>query len=409
MPALLHINDRIEVTTERLAYGGEAIARHQGMTVFVREAAAGERLRVRITEVKKSFARARVEEILVASPDRREPPCPYAGDCGGCQLQHLTYTAQLRAKAEFVADALRRIGHLNWQPPIEIRAAAEFGYRLRAGLKAQSDGGHLKLGFYKTGSHEVCDVSACPLLLPPLNAVLPSLRTALESKPPRQAVPLEIELAAGDNGVALAASGNHLVALEGTQGAAVLTEARRQVGDFAYRFSPAGFFQVNALLLDEFVAAAIADAEGEQAIDCFAGVGLFTLPLARRFRQVIGVEASREAVAFARRNALENGVTNATFYRQRVDLWLKQRAGNKKAGRADFILLDPPRSGARDAVEPLLQLAPARLTYVSCEPTTLARDLRAFAEGGYQPTRIVAFDLFPQTYHVETIVSLEKS
>ena len=387
------VGDVIDVTTERLAYGGDAIARHEGLAIFVPFAAPGELLRVRITERKKNFARAIVDRILEASPTRRDPRCRYFGECGGCQLQHISYDAQLEAKIGFVRDALERIGRIDWPREINIRHRNEFSYRGRAQVKI--DRKTARIGFNRASSNAVCDVSECPILVPELDAGIRSLRSALENSEPRLPNRFEVEMAAGESGISFEP------ALEGLPGGPLL----RIVGRAVYRFGPSTFFQANPGLLDDLIAEAVGDEAGTVALDLYAGVGLFTIQLASRFTRVIGVEADSGAAEFARQNIRENHATNVEFHNGKVELWLNNYL-DSKGPSPDFLLLDPPRTGAADAISKIVKLNPARVTYVSCDPATLARDLRMLIDSGYELSRIAAVDLFPQTYHVETVAAL---
>jgi 23S rRNA (uracil1939-C5)-methyltransferase len=404
----LRPGDVIEVTAERLAYGGEAVARHGGLTVFVALAAPGDRLRVRVIERKKRFARAVIEEILTPSASRREPPCGYFGRCGGCQLQHVSYAAQVEAKAGFVRDALSRIGRIEWPGEIEVRTAQEFGYRARAQVKvaSQNQGGAgnvLSIGFNRAGSHDVCDVAACPILTPALGEGLTQLRSSLEAARGRggAGLPPEVEIAAGGSGVAFEP------ALPGLSSGPVTAS----VAGIDYRFSPATFFQANPLLLESLVAEAVDERSGKLAIDLYAGAGLFTLHLARRFDRVIGVESNAGAARFARENISDNRIANVEFFNAAVERWLE---GFYSSGRADdspppdLVLMDPPRGGAAEAIARIIDLRPREISYVSCDPATLSRDLRRLIDAGYELTSVTAFDLFPQTYHVETVAALTR-
>jgi 23S rRNA (uracil1939-C5)-methyltransferase len=399
----LKTGDVIEVTTERLAYGGDAIARHEGLAVFIPFAAAAERLRVRIVERKRNYARAVIEEVLAAAPSRRAAPCSHFGDCGGCQLQHLTYEAQLEAKAGFVRDALERVGKIEWPREINVLHAAEFGYRSRAQVKIEPDSpqkhGSRSIGFNRTGLHSVCDVSVCPVLAPDLQATLESLRAFISGSPQWDLT--EIEMAAGDGGVAVEPR------LAGLPAGPLERHAQGSV----YRFSPSTFFQVNALLLESLISEAIGECSGALAIDLYAGVGLFTVGLARRFEKVIGVESDTRAADFARQNVLANGLMNVQFYNARAEHWLKEfieRQKTKKSPPPEMVLLDPPRAGAAEAVIQIAELKPQRVSYVSCDPPTLARDLRRLIDSGFELERVTAIDLFPQTYHVETVAMLNR-
>ena len=395
----LEIGDVIEVVTERLAYGGDAIARHNGFAIFIAFAAPVERLRVRIVERRKNFARAVIEEILGPSDARRQAPCQHFGDCGGCQLQHMTYEAQLEAKAGFVRDALKRVGKIEWPQKIEVRHAAEFGYRSRAQVKIEhfnpQNPASRRIGFNRIGSHAICDVSSCPVLVPELEAKLPLLRSSInQSKQSERNDFTDVEMAAGDEGVAF---DPRLAGLPGGN-------LERRVHGASYRFSPSTFFQVNALLLETLIDEAVAEYSGAMAIDLYAGVGLFTIQLARRFGKVIGVESDNQAAHFARENISVNNLVNVEFYNARVEHWLNDFV----APSPDLILLDPPRAGAAEAVARIAELKPQYISYVSCDPTTFARDARKLLDSGFELARVTAIDLFPQTYHVETVALLKR-
>jgi 23S rRNA (uracil1939-C5)-methyltransferase len=396
--SFLSVGEVIELTTEGIAFGGDAVARYKKFVIFIPMAAPGERLRVRITEVKKNFARASIEQILVASPSRREPACQYFGQCGGCQLQHIAGSAQLEAKAKFVQDALNRIGRIKWPHPVQVHSAAEFGYRCRAQVKLEPTGdtsGRIRIGFNRAGSRSVCDVDKCPILMPELNAALAQLRKTISICSDVQKL-RQIEMAAGDAGVAFEP------ALPGLPSGTV----ERKVAGAIYRFSPATFFQVNSLLIEDLILTAVGSESGQLAIDLYAGVGLFTVQLARRFDQVIGVESEPRAAELALENFSANCISNVKFHTGRATAWLKERAAHQAGDTPDLLLLDPPRGGAARDIEYIVAIKPARVVYVSCNPTTMARDLRKLLDSGYELTEVTAFDMFPQTYHVETVAKL---
>jgi 23S rRNA (uracil1939-C5)-methyltransferase len=390
--------DLVEVMVERLAYGGDAIARYGGLALFIPMAAPGDLLRVRVNEIKKNYARASIEEILVLSPARREPACRYFGQCGGCQLQHINYDAQLEAKRRFVGDALNRVGRLGWGGEIEIVSATEFGYRTRAQLKIEREDikEPPRIGFNRHSSHTVCDVTSCLVLVPEIDLELGSIRSIL-AREEKDGV-REVEIAAGENGVAI----------EPAFDERALRVVERIVRGATYRFSPSTFFQGNALLLESLVEAAIRDYRGSLAVDLYAGVGLFTIQLAERFGKVIGVEADKKAAMFARQNIAINQRRNIEFHNMTVESWLESARQDSAKRRPDLLLLDPPRAGASKAMPYLIEMNPTHISYVSCDPNTLARDLRRLVDSGYEITRITALDLFPQTYHVETVASLRR-
>jgi 23S rRNA (uracil1939-C5)-methyltransferase len=405
---LLKVGDLIEVIAERIAYGGDAVARHLGLAIFIPFAAPGERLRVRITETRKNFARAKVEQIIEASPARREPPCQYFGHCGGCQLQHIAYEAQLEAKAGFVRDALERVGRIEWPGEISVHSAKEFGYRARAQVKiarplSGASNQSRAVGFHYATSHDVCDVESCPILVPELDRALTSLRSTINKAEPEvfnQSRPPEIEIAAGEAGVA-----SEPPILNETP--AVL---EREARGARYRFDARTFFQVNALLLEQLIDEAVDDYTGRAAIDLYAGVGLFAIQLARRFDKVYGVESDRRASGFARENIRENKASNVEFFNDRAESWLEKFIARRKAqdARIDLVLLDPPRAGASRAIPLIAMLKPRRISYVSCDPATLARDLRQLIDSGYKLEAVAALDLFPQTFHIETVARLRR-
>jgi 23S rRNA (uracil1939-C5)-methyltransferase len=387
--------DTLEVEMERLAYGGDGVARHEGLAIFVPLAAPGERLRVRVTERKKNYARAVIEEIIRPSGLRREPLCPYFGQCGGCQLQHISYRAQLDAKADFIRESLKQMARIDWTDPIEIRHSEEYGYRTRAGFKVEKVGEKTIVGFNRASSHAVCDIEICPVLVADLNRALILLRSRVASG---LATSREVEAAAGDSSFSFDPQIENLPA-------GLLT---RRVGEFVYYFAPAVFFQSNAYLLEEFVGEITGAARGELAIDLYAGVGLFTLPLTRAFKRVIGIESDKAAYRFAVHNLKANKIDNAEFHCEKVEAWLGRFAQRKRCPRPDVILLDPPRTGAARAVEAIIALSARRVIYVSCDPVTLARDIRKFVDAGYNLSTIKGFDLFPQTYHVEAVTVLDR-
>jgi len=383
----------IDVAIERVVYGGVGLARHEGRVLLIPYAAPGDRALVEIVEERADFARARIVRLVEASPDRRDPPCPYYGTCGGCQLQHLRYAAQCRIKEEVVRESLARIGGIPWAGALPLVAAEEFHYRLRARMKVRVVDGRVEIGYSRPASHELCPIAECPLLGPELNAAVHRLR---RQAPERFSGVRTLDLAQGEDG---------RVAVSPLSARPVVVW---RVGSFAYAFDARTFFQSNRFLLADLVHRVTEGEEGERALDLFCGVGFFTLPLGQRFAEVIGVEGDGRAVHLARRNARVHGMRNCRFEHERVETWLRRAAG--RLGRVDLVVLDPPRAGlSRALIRALLErVAPERITYVSCHPAALARDLKLLLAGGYAIASIVVLDLFPQTFHVETIVKLRR-
>lgn len=387
------IGDEFEVRIERIVPRGLGLGYSGGLTVFVPLAAVGDKLNVRIYEIKGSSAFAEIIEVLEPSSDRIDPICEYFGECGGCDLMQLGYAAQLAAKRAIILDCFRRIAKLDHDIDIAmIGSPAELGYRLRAQWHAEPAAG--KIGYYRRNSRSLVDVEKCAVLLPELQAELEKQRRTLE---PSMDGNIQIDAAVGSDG----SVSTYANAKDRTT-----KEVYFEYGGERLSFSARTFFQGNRWLIDRLVKEALADASGDLAFDLYSGVGLFTLPLARRFSRVMAVEDNPVAVEFAAKNARRAGLQNIELRRESV----RQFLGSGEMPSPEFVLLDPPRFGTeRDTIMNLIGLAPRRVSFVACEPSILARDLKRFVENGYSIIRVVALDLFPQTHHVETIAHLERN
>jgi tRNA/tmRNA/rRNA uracil-C5-methylase (TrmA/RlmC/RlmD family) len=388
----LRAGAELDVTVERILPGGVGLAHAHGQTVFVGLAASGDVARVRVDSVRSRLAFASIVEIIEPSPMRVEPPCPYFGRCGGCDFQQLSYEAQLTAKVEIIRDCLRRVARVEPPAEIPITPSPEI-WRYRSRARWQHDSRRRLLGYYERGTHRVCDVTDCPVAAPPVAERLTRLRVLLaEGRLPHAA---EFEAVAGDEGVSLdprVEPGDE-------------REQVRRIGGESYRFDAGCFFQINHALLEPLIVEGLRDAEGETALDLYSGVGLFTLPLARSFASVVAIEGNSVAARYARRNLADAALTNARVETSAVGAWLTAHV--QQLGHADFVLLDPPRAGADpDALRCIIAFSPQHISYVSCDPATLARDLRALTESGYRLASVRAFDMFPQTHHVEIVVHL---
>ncbi|MBV9211143.1 MAG: class I SAM-dependent RNA methyltransferase [Acidobacteria bacterium] len=383
----------LEVTIERILPGGAGLAHAEGLTILVGLAAPGDRLRVKVDRKRGSVAFASIIEIIEPSPARVSPPCPYFGHCGGCDFQQLDYKAQLSAKVEIIRDCLRRIARIDFPQDIPITPSPD-AWRYRSRAQWQFDARQKLFGYFERGTHNICDVASCPVLAPALEEKLEELRERVrQGQMPREVG--EFQAVAGDEGASVFPPFDE----EETR------EVSRRIGDYLYRFSAEGFFQINQALLPALIDAAIAEARGEHALDLYCGAGLFTLPLSKRFARVTGVEAHAGAVASGLRNLAHANASNAHLECSLVGEWLHQHASS--LAPLDFILLDPPRSGTEDGViAGILAARPQNISYVSCDPATLARDLLSLQTGGYQLDSIHAFDMFPQTHHVETVAHL---
>jgi 23S rRNA (uracil1939-C5)-methyltransferase len=385
----------LRVEIERILPGGVGLAHAEGKTVLVSLAAPGDHLRVQVEREQGNVLFASVVEVLTPSPVRVEPPCPYFGRCGGCDFQQLTYEAQLAAKAGIISDCLQRITRLNPLPTITVHPSPNtWRYRMRATW--QIDQEKRETGYYERASRRVCDVADCAVLMPLLQETLKQVRATEWSEFPPELKHLDV--VAGENGVSLSPP---FAKFE-------TNDLSLRVGDEVYQFNAESFFQINPALLPQLIDFALSDARGETALDLYCGVGLFTLPLSRRFAKVVGIEANSVATRFARRNLQHGGLTNARVVTATVAEWI--RSNSRTAEHVDLVLLDPPRAGAESIViKGILDLRPQRISYVSCDPATLARDLKKLIAGGYAVESIAGFDLFPQTHHVETVVQLARS
>jgi tRNA/tmRNA/rRNA uracil-C5-methylase (TrmA/RlmC/RlmD family) len=380
-----------EVEIERLLPGGVGLAHAEGLTLFVSLAAPGDVVRVRIDRVQGAVGFASIVEVLKPSTVRVEPPCPYFGRCGGCDFQQLTYEAQLKAKVEMIRDCLHRIAKLEVPGEIPITPSVnQWQYRSRATWQVDSD---LRLmGYFERGTNRICDVEYCAVLAPQLQQTLEKTRTYLASKTTRQ--PRHIDVVLGDEGLSVSP------AIAGFSARVI----NRRIANETYSFSADTFFQINHEMLESLIAAAMGDMTGQKAIDLYCGAGLFTLPMARRFARVTGVEANARATQFARRNVEAAKLENIEIANLGVADWLKH---SRSFEVLDFLLLDPPRVGCENAViAGILGMRPRRIAYVSCDPATLARDLKKIIADNYTLDSVAAFDMFPQTHHVETVARL---
>ena len=382
----------LEVTIESLAAGGDGVGHDaSGRVVFVPFAAPGDCLRVQLVEEQARFARGEIDAVLAPGEARVAPRCPVFGSCGGCAWQHIDYAAQLEAKRAMLRDALERIGGIE-APPIEVVASPQpYGYRGRTRVLVEGD----RVGFRKRRSHEVCAITACPLLAPPLDAALASLA----AHPPAQDG--EWELALGSDGAVRS------IAL-GARAPAAERIAVRAAGE-QIEVSGGVFVQANALLQDT-LAQTVLDAAGQgaEALELFAGAGFFTLGLARRFARVAAVESDAAAAVDLSRNCAAAGLRHVRVIETPAEAVLGAFRRHRLA--PDVVVLDPPRGGiGQRASEWLARLPAHRIVHVSCDPATLARDLRVLTEKRWSLVRVVGFDLFPQTPHVEAVAVLVRA
>lgn len=402
----------IEITITALSHAGEGIGRHAGQAVFVPLALPGEQVRAEITSQKKNLARARLHTLVQASPDRVTPPCPYFAACGGCQLQHLAYAGQVRFKENLVREQLRRVAGLA-APPVRpvLTAPAPWGYRNHMQFALTPEGA---LGLQARASRQVIPVAQCAIAHPAINAILPLLQ--VEPETAVQAVAVRV----GDDDQVLVAFEAEAPEFEFALDVPVAATWLKPdgatfalAGDDSLPFTVRGrtfwvsagaFFQVNTPMLEllvDTVLAALALQGGETVLELYGGVGLFTALVAERAGRVVGVEASAPAVQCAAANLDE--FDNVELYEAPAEVVLPSLEL-----RPQVVLLDPPRAGcAPEVIAVLGKMQAARLVYISCDPATLARDVRGLGDYGYALVSVQPLDMFPQTHHVECVAVLE--
>jgi 23S rRNA (uracil1939-C5)-methyltransferase len=441
------INTPVDLDILRLGMNGEGIGSLEGFTLFVPGALPGEKVRAELCSMHKTYGKARLLKILTPSPIRQNPPCPRFGLCGGCQLMHLPYLEQLRYKTEKVRNDLSRVGGLEG---IEVRpclpAKEPLAYRNKIEVPFQRHQGESAFGFYASESHAIVPFSSCPVHCRLGDAAFQCLRKQVlasgippydEAKhnPGLRHVLLRTSETHGETLMALITNGFEVKGIEGlgqgimschpaikgvvqnsnpVQGNVILGKQTRvlagqdsifeSIRGFTFSIDSLSFFQINTAQTETLLALvdSLACFSGkERVLDIFSGVGLFSICLSQKAGEIIGIESVDAAVERARLNARINHVRNASFICARAEEAIGDIPG------ADVVILDPPRKGC-DAklLDALLKLAPKRIIYVSCNPATLARDLRILAHDRYKIDCIQPLDMFPQTAHVETVVGL---
>ncbi len=423
------------------AYGGSFVGRIEGKVVFVPFTATDEVVSVVVVEEKKSFSTGSVIEVLKESELRVKPKCPVFGSCGGCSYQHLEYSEQVRVKEAILLDSLKRIGSIvpeSVEPA--IGASEPYGYRSRARIHIERN----RWGFYKLNSNEIVDIESCPLFDPLLNTLFKAMKRLIIERPVPGLYELEIGCSRQE-GLSIARFyldgksdfdfNGLLSSIDGLKGIEIYLKTGGRLGSTSAKFfaafgdtlssytvrgvthlAPLGVFtQSNTVENERLIETVLRFAtEGQEegraplAVDLHCGSGNITLALASSFESVVGVESNAAAVTAAKNNAEANGATGVEFVRSEAASWLTAGALNREELSGAVVVLDPPRGGDRAAARALAQLKPARILYVSCSPPTLARDLQAIGARGYKCKKVVLLDMFPQTYHMESIVVMER-
>ncbi|WP_433216810.1 class I SAM-dependent RNA methyltransferase [Dactylosporangium sp. CS-047395] len=389
------ILEQLELEIGPVAHGGFCVARHEGQVVFVRHTLPGERVRAVVTERRKGFLRADAVEVLLPSPDRVIPPCPFAGPgaCGGCDWQHVAWPAQRALKTQVLIEQLTRLGGVtdfsDRSDLVEPLPGGPLSWRTRVQYAVDGEG---RAGFHRARSSDVIPVDRCRIAHPAIQAL-----PILDERWPAGATVEATATSAGDTAVVTRASRTG-------PPAGPVPQVREHAAGHEWRLDAGGFWQVHPHAVAAFTGAVLeqlAPEPGERAWDLYGGAGVFAAALAPLCGPVTVVESDRRAVAAGRR-ALRD-LTNVTFARGDV----AQVLANPSWRRVDLVVLDPPRSGAgRAVVEAIVARSPRAVSYVACDPAAFARDVRTFGELGYELTGLRAFDSFPMTQHFETIGKL---
>ncbi len=412
-----NVPSTLTIRAESPAYGGYAIGR-DGKIVFIRGAIPGELVEISVEEKKRDYSMGSVRRIIEASPSRREPPCPVFGACGGCQLQFMEYGKQVSVKEEILLEAMRRIGGLDLALMPSL-TGEEFRYRHRGQFKVSRSG---VIGFYREGTREIIPVEECPVMVDGINDVVRKLRH-VDLTGTR-----ELHIASGDT-VSLLVKGSmsdetvHSVFESGVSGIAF--ENGDSVGkDYVtldlnglkYSVTPWSFFQSHWSLnraVVEVVREGLSPLEGRKVLDLYAGAGNFSLPLALFAGEVVAVEENRYAAEDGRRNMMLNGIKNCTLMQLQVEKGLEGKKRQKEAklfgeSHYDIIVLDPPRAGlTSECLKKVADAGSERILYVSCNPATLARDVKKMRER-YEVESLRMVDFFPNTYHIEALAFLRR-
>ncbi len=424
-----------ELDITALVHGGRGLGRHDGKAVFVPMTMPGDLVSCRVVKSKRRYVEAELCEIVQPSPLRRKPACPFFGLCGGCQWQHLPYPQQLRWKEKTFSDLMARSKVVAVERIKPIAAAPdEWNYRNRAQFKCHLTAKGLVIGFHRHASHSVVDVDKCLLVAPPIQSTLEHLRKELQDIPCPDCLS-QVDIACGDDGkvrvllhihpkasrqvrpwlqqfaerhqISVCMQSGGKATIEVVHGESDLTVTVDQPG-INLGYSPGGFVQVNSAQNRNMVAAMLEllALEGtENILDLFCGMGNFSLPVARMAGWVVGVEDYAPSINSARINAEANKISNVEFIAADASTIM---ARYQTTDNLDLVLLDPPRAGNYQICFELLEIRPEQILYISCDPATLARDLVPLIQGGYEVVSSQPFDLFPQTWHIESMTLLRR-
>jgi 23S rRNA (uracil1939-C5)-methyltransferase len=388
-----------QLKIEKLVYGGEGLSRTDGEVVFTPFVLPGELVEAHRSGARRQAERASLVRVIEPAPERVDPACPYFFRCGGCQYQHASYEAQVRFKRSILVETLRRAGKIEFDAErVQVIAGEPYGYRNRSQFHIENG----RIGYRERHSHKLVPIEECPISSPKVNEVIRALNRLIRDRRwPRFVSSIEVftderQVQWNVRSASQPVGRRFFDWLAGEIPGSVAGPLEYTVGADRFLISGDSFFQVNRFLLADLVECAIGDAVGDLAWDLYAGVGLFSLPLARKFREVAAVESSASAAHDLARN-----LASARAVRSTTEDFLA-----KETAVPDFVLADPPRAGlGKTVVERLLEIRPRTLAIVACDPATVARDL-SLLNSAYDIANIAFADLFPQTFHIETVARL---
>ncbi len=431
-------NNKIELYIERLVYGGKGLGRYNNMVVFVPDVITGEKTLVEIRTRKKDYAEAELIKIIKPSPHRITPPCPIYHECGGCQWMHIDYPFQVQAKREIVAETLKRgLKTEDAAVPPLIPSSTPLNYRQRVQFKVQYENGNYQIGYYKRETHQLVDVGECLLLRPLLNMALKKIKKLLNSGKITHLKNLEdLHMHCSSNERAMVfilyadgISKNKIEnlfkeikeAVSEVSGIIFIDKYKKRITTsnpfieeelhgVSFRISADSFSQIDWEQNKSLVNLAlnyIGDERYKNGLDLFCGIGNFTLFIAKNADNVIGIDSGKTAIDDAQYNSKKNLIKNIRFVYN--DVKYRMALLLAEGSCFDLVLIDPPRNGVgKDSVNLIVSFQPSKIIYISCNPVTLSRDIVYFKAKGYELKRIQAVDMFPQTYHIETVAELVK-
>ncbi len=411
----------MEITIDKLSYGGAGVGRVDGKVVFVDGGVPGDKLKIKLVEDKGSFSRAVIEDFIVQSENRTEPKCKFFKDCGGCNWQDINYKTQLSEKHQIVSDSLQRIGKITGYDPDDIAASPkQYGYRNRVLLTVFKESDSYKIGYFEEGSDRNVSIDKCVIASDEINKVISILLRYFEESS-TIIVPFDkIYLFSAENKLSISfmqtekshksesqeVVQNIIEYIEKNLGDISLDHRLEfEIMDYQFTSSPYLFNQANSEINSEIIKTVknwVGLGKNDTLLDLYCGIGNFSIPLSDCFKKVTGVDSNPESIKYAKRNAEINDLVNLDFIHEKCRKYIE-----RLNDAPDFLLADPPRIGMKEILKHINRIKPKNIIYVSCNPATLSRDLKVLTESNYKINSIKPFDMFPQTYHIEIAAWLE--